>query len=170
MRILGIDPGSRVIGFGLLECSKSGSMIASQYKIMEAGVLRANLELPLVQRIGSIHQAMYDLTKQLKPNYCVIESAFMGVNAQSALKLGQARGALISAMSRCDVPIHEIAPTKVKKLMAGVGHGTKEQVSEGVQRLLKVTIPDVPSDVTDALAIALSFMLISGRSLRLRTK
>lgn len=167
MRILGIDPGTRLIGFGLLECSRQGSVLARDYKIVDAGVLRANLSLSLVQRVGAIHHSMYELVTQVKPNFCVIESAFMGANAQSALKLGQARGALIAAVSRCNVPIHEIAPTKVKKLMAGDGHSSKESVSEGVQRLLKVKIGKVPSDVTDAIAIALSYILSSSEFVKL---
>ena len=157
LRILGIDPGTRLIGFGLLECARVISIQSKDYKVLDAGVLRTDPKSCPLSRVGAIHEAMYELAVELKPNLCVIESAFFGCNPQSALKLGQARGALMSAMSRCAVPVKEIAPTKVKKIITGHGHGNKEDISIALSRLLKFKKGRLPFDVTDALAIALSY-------------
>ena len=164
LRILGIDPGTRLIGFGLLECARVVSIQSKDYRVIDAGVLRTDPKSSTFSRVGAIHQAMYELAIELKPTLCVIESAFFGCNPQSALKLGQARGALMAAMSRCAVPVKEIAPTKVKKIITGHGHGDKEAISLALKRLLKFQKGRLPFDVTDALAIALSYG-ISGESL-----
>lgn len=140
------------------------SIQSKDYKVVDAGVLRTDPKSSTSSRLGAIHQAMYELAVELKPNLCVIESAFLGCNPQSALKLGQARGALIAAMSRCAIPVREIAPTKVKKIITGNGHGDKEEVSLALKHLLKFKKGRLPFDVTDALAIALSYG-ISGERL-----
>lgn len=164
MRILGIDPGTRLIGFGVLDCARIVSLQTKDYKVVDAGVLRTDPKSSSFSRIGAIHQAMYEIAIELKPDLCVIESAFFGCNPQSALKLGQARGALMAAMSRCAVPVKEIAPTKVKKIITGNGHGDKEAISLAITRLLQFKRGRLPLDVTDALAIALSYG-ISGENL-----
>ena len=159
MRILGIDPGTRVVGFGLVQCRKSQSINPRDYSILDAGVVKADVKLSQASRLGAIHQEIFKLAEHWQPQLCVIEGAFFGRNARSALMLGQARGALIAAMARVNVPVEEIAPTKVKMVMTGRGQSEKLEVAKAVERLLRFQLGLLPFDVSDALAIALSFCL-----------
>lgn len=159
MKILGIDPGTRIVGFGLLECRKRYSVSPRDYRVKDAGVLKADPKLKALQRISVLHQAVYDLLNETNPDICVIESAFLGANPQSALKLGQARGAIISAFGRKSLPVAEITPTEVKKYVTGSGCSEKKNVADALFRLLNFDKGRLPYDVTDALAIAFSYPL-----------
>lgn len=157
-RILGIDPGTRVLGYGLL-VQGAGSFSLSGLKIAEAGVLRASPKLDALNRLGEIHEAVVGLLAELKPDVCVLEKAFFGINAQSALKLGEARGVLIAALARSQCSIVELTPTVVKKTICGHGHAPKELVCASIEKLLKFNRGKLPYDVTDALALALTYGL-----------
>lgn len=158
-KILGIDPGSRVIGFALLGATKPNPLAPKDWVVLDAGVLRASPELTMIERLGEIHNALYDLTLELQPTMVAIEKAFHGVNSATAIKLGEARGALIAAVARLGLPISEITPAQVKRLIAGHGAASKDQVYMALQALMGFNKGRLPHDASDALAIALTASL-----------
>ena len=148
MIILGIDPGSRITGFGLIN-----SVGGRKIEYIASGCIRAGTgELP--ERLETIYKSVTELIQQYCPQEFAIEQVFMGKNADSALKLGQARGVAILAAQLASLPVHEYAPRTIKQAVVGTGSAGKEQVQQMVQRLLK--LPGLPqADAADALAIAL---------------
>jgi len=120
-------------------------------------VIKANLELSFGERIGLLHEALYDLVVEWKPDLVIMEDAFFGANARSALKLGMARGALLAAVSRTGLPVKEVSPTHVKKTVTGSGAADKEKISLALKALIGFERGNLPYDATDALAIALCY-------------
>jgi len=156
-RILGIDPGSRVCGFALVQAKKIHPIHIKDFDLEDLGVLKAETSLSFPERIGLLHERLYDLISELKPTHCVIEDSFCGNNPRSALKLGQARGALISAIQRHRLPIIELTPSHVKSMIAGRGGATKEEIARYLSLQFSKDFMKIPFDATDALAIALAF-------------
>ena len=147
MRILGIDPGLRVTGFGIVE--QTGQRLA----YVTSGCIRtADAQLP--ERIKTILDGLAEVMEQGHPDHVAIEKVFVNVNPQSTLLLGQARGAAICAAVGRSLPVAEYTALQVKQAVVGNGHAKKEQVQEMVCRLL--TLPGVPgTDAADALACAI---------------
>ncbi len=146
-RILGIDPGSRKAGFGIIDSSRYHANYVS------SGVIRVE-KLIGSQRLKVIFESITQIIEQYKPNLMSIEKVFVYKNPNSALKLGQARGVIICAAALHNLPIIEYTPTQIKSTVVGNGHATKEQVQFMVTKLLKLT--DTPQeDAADALASAL---------------
>lgn len=147
IRILGIDPGSRLTGYGLIDCEGN----ASRY--VASGCLQVNGDT-LPDKLGLIFRELSELVTEFRPQQFAIESVFMHRNADSALKLGQARGAAICAAVTSDLPVSEYAPREIKQAVVGKGGADKQQVQHMVRVLLNLTqIPQ--ADAADALAIAL---------------
>ena len=157
---MGVDPGSRVTGYAFLHCRGQRSLGAGGWEVLEAGVLRVDPGLPYIQRLGLLHEAMFDLLERHQPDVCVIEKAFCGSNASSALKLGEMRGAYMAACARAAVPVAEITPAEVKKTTTGNGRAEKQHVALAVRTLLGFDRGHLPHDVTDALAISLSHAIV----------
>lgn len=155
-RILGIDPGSRVCGFALIESVKSFPLHVGDFKLVDLGVLKARVELSFPERIGLLHERLFELIHELKPTQVAIEDSFCGVNPRSALKLGQARGALISAIHRHRLPLTELSPTHVKSMVAGRGGAAKLDLAKYLSFQFARDFSKVPLDATDAFAIALA--------------
>ena len=148
VRILGIDPGLRVTGFGVLE--RSGQNLA----YVTSGCIRTDQEADLPERIRTILEGLSQLIAELKPHQVAVEKVFVNVNPQSTLLLGQARGAAICAAVMGSLPVSEYTALQVKQSVVGSGHARKEQVQEMVRRLLR--LPGDPSpDAADALACAI---------------
>jgi crossover junction endodeoxyribonuclease RuvC len=148
IRILGIDPGLRVTGFGILE--KSGQKLA----YVTSGCIRTDQDADLPQRIRTILEGLSQLIAEIRPHQVAVEKVFVNVNPQSTLLLGQARGAAICAAVIGSLPVSEYTALQVKQAVVGNGHARKEQVQEMVRRLLK--LPGDPSpDAADALACAI---------------
>lgn len=160
-RVIGIDPGSQVTGFGIIEIPE-GIVNLKRIRIIAAGVLKTQAKIAHYDRSGYLHEAMFQLTEKYQPEWCAIEKAFVGMNVQSALRLGETRGALIAAVRRNRVQVAEITPTQVKKTITGQGHASKEQVATALKYLLGFDRGDLPHDASDALAIALSHALTLG--------
>lgn len=156
IRILGIDPGSENTGFALVVAKKKQPLHLRDFQVVDAGVCRANNKTSLVERIANLHEAMFQLIEEFNPQLCALEKAFVGANPQSALKLGQVRGAFICAAARCGVRISEVTPTSVKKMITGHGHADKESVAHAVKGIVGFDRGHLPADVSDAVAIALS--------------
>ena len=148
VRILGIDPGLRVTGFGVLE--KSGQKLA----YVTSGCIRTDQDADLPERIRTILEGLSQLISEMRPQQVAVEKVFVNVNPQSTLLLGQARGAAICAAVIGNLPVAEYTALQVKQAVVGNGHARKEQVQEMVRRLLK--LPGDPSpDAADALACAI---------------
>ncbi len=148
VRILGIDPGLRVTGFGVLEkCGQNLTYITS-------GCIRTDNEGELPQRIRTILEGLSQIIAEMKPQQVAVEKVFVNVNPQSTLLLGQARGAAICAAVLGALPVAEYTALQVKQSVVGNGHARKEQVQQMVRRLLG--LPGEPSaDAADALACAI---------------
>ena len=148
IRILGIDPGLRVTGFGVLEIS------GQKLTYITSGRIRTSDKGELPERIRTILEGLSQVIAELKPQQVAVEKVFVNVNPQSTLLLGQARGAAICAAVLSALPVSEYTALQVKQSVVGNGHARKEQVQEMVRRLLR--LPGDPSaDAADALACAI---------------
>ena len=147
MIIFGIDPGSRVTGYGLIDNQPD------RIEYVCSGHLQVQGD-SLPQRLGDIFNRLSDLIRQYQPQQMSIENVFMHRNADSALKLGQARGAAICAGHLAGLEVFEYAPREIKQAIVGQGAAHKDQVSHMVKRLLSLST-DLQADEADALAIAL---------------
>lgn len=157
--ILGLDPGSLRTGYAFIASAQDRPRSPRDFSIIDAGILRISANLQYQERIAKLHEAVHALILQHRPTVCVIEKAFCDKNVNSALKLGELRGAYICAAARAAVRVEEITPAEVKKTIAGNGRADKEQVSRAVRALTGFERGDLPHDVTDALAISLSYGL-----------
>ena len=147
MRILGVDPGLRITGFGLVE--KQGNRLG----YVTSGVIKSGAgELP--ERLGVIFASLREILNEHRPDCAAVEQVFVNVNPQSTLLLGQARGAAISALVAHRLPVAEYTALQIKQAVVGRGKAAKEQVQEMVKRLLG--LPAAPgADAADALACAI---------------
>ncbi len=147
MRLLGIDPGLRITGYGVID------MIGQQLTYVASGVVRTDTgELP--GRIKIIFEGVSEVLAQFRPDASAIEKVFVNVNPQSTLLLGQARGAVIAALTAAGQPVHEYTALQIKQAVVGNGHAEKEQVMHMVKRLLNLSAQP-GADSADALACAI---------------
>lgn len=149
MKILGVDPGSRVTGFGLIEAHKL------KFSYISSGCIRTKGEL--TERITTIFESIAQIVEKHNPEVVVIERAFMRPdrpNPDAAIKLGHARGAIISAVGSRGIVMVEYSPNQIKKALVGKGHAAKDQVSYMVQESLKLNKAP-QEDAADALAGAI---------------
>ena len=147
LRILGIDPGSRRTGFGIVDQDAQRSLYVA------SGCIRVSGER-LPERLKCIFDGIDEIVRRYRPDEVAVESVFMHRNAGSALKLGQARGAAICAVMQGSLPVSEYAPAEIKQAVVGRGRAEKEQVQHMVKALLNLANPP-PVDAADALAVAL---------------
>ena len=166
-RILGIDPGSRTTGYGVIE------MMGNEFRYIESGALRIRGE-SLPERLHAIFDSVSEVLDRCQPTDFAIENVFMHRNADSALKLGQARGAAICSVANRDIKVYEYTPAEIKQSVVGKGNAAKPQVQMMVRALLNLkTNPQ--ADEADALACAICHgnraggmerlgSLVSGRS------
>ncbi len=148
MRILGIDPGLRVTGFGVV--GREGQKLA----YVTSGCIRTRDGGDLAERIGTILEGLAEVIAATRPEQVAIEQVFVNVNAKSTLLLGQARGAALSAAVLARLPVAEYTAMQVKQAVVGTGHARKEQVQEMVRRLLHLS-GHPSTDAADALACAI---------------
>ena len=148
--LLGIDPGTNVMGYGLLRIK------AHKAEMMAMGVIDMRKTNDPYLRLGHIFKRVTAIIEQFLPDEMAIEAPFFGKNVQSMLKLGRSQGVAIAAAINRDIPIHEYAPMKIKMAITGQGHASKEQVAAMLQRLLHIPKEDMPRlmDATDALGVA----------------
>jgi crossover junction endodeoxyribonuclease RuvC len=147
MRVLGIDPGSRITGFGII------TLAGNQALYIASGCIRTENEA-IALRLKEIFTGLNAIIAEYQPHLVAIERVFMHRNADSALKLGQARGAALVAATHHNLPVYEYSPNEIKQAIVGRGHADKAQIQHMVRVLLKLpTSP--PADAADALAAAL---------------
>ena len=149
MRILGIDPGIAIVGFGLIE-SNRGSVRMLQY-----GAVTTEAGLPLATRLVQIENDMTALIAQLKPDEIAVEELFFSKNITTGIAVAHGRGVILCTAEQLGVPIFEYTPMQVKQAVAGYGLADKKQVMDMTRRLLKLKAVPRPDDAADALAIAL---------------
>jgi len=164
--ILGIDPGTLMMGFGIIKVS--GNIVA----LIEMDVLKLSAKKDAYERLRLIHNKVCELVKEHSPNELAIEAPFFGKNVQSMLKLGRAQGVAIAAAMHSGVPVTEYSPRKIKQSITGNGNSDKLQVMKMLQRI--VSFKDDPKylDATDALAVAVchhfqdsTFLKVSGKKI-----
>ncbi len=149
LRILGIDPGIAIVGFGLIE-SNRGSVRMLQY-----GAVTTEAGLPLATRLVQIENDMTALIAQLKPDEIAVEELFFSKNITTGIAVAHGRGVILCTAERLGVPIFEYTPMQVKQAVAGYGLADKKQVMDMTKRLLKLKAVPKPDDAADALAIAI---------------
>ena len=149
MRILGIDPGVAIVGFGLIE-SERGSVRMLQY-----GAVTTPAGLPLATRLVQIENDMTELIRQLKPDEIAIEELFFSKNITTGIAVAHGRGVILCTAERLGVPIYEYTPMQVKQAVVGYGLAEKRQVMDMTRRLLHLKTVPKPDDAADALAIAI---------------
>jgi crossover junction endodeoxyribonuclease RuvC len=149
--VLGIDPGSRKAGWGVIEVGRRGAVP------LDWGIIRLTTSSPIMERLVELHDALMAVITQHRPAQAAVEGMFQGgrmQNVQSVLKLGHARGVVLLAIGQAGLPLAEYAPAEVKKAITGRGRAEKWQMQEMVKSLL--SLPELPGeDAADALAIAL---------------
>ena len=146
--ILGIDPGTNIMGFGLIKCIKS------DIKLLQYGIISLSKESNHEMKLKKIFTRVTELIGDYKPDEIAIESPFFGKNVQSMLKLGRAQGVAMAAGLQKNIPIFEYAPKKIKKSITGNGNASKEQVAKMLQTLLLIKKLPKNLDSTDGLAAA----------------
>ncbi len=157
--ILGIDPGTNVMGYGVIRVT------GNKAELVVMGVIDMRRESDPYLRLGRIFERVTGIIDEFLPDEMAIEAPFFGKNVQSMLKLGRAQGVAIAAAIHHDVPIHEYAPLKIKMAITGNGSASKEQVAGMLQRLLKIDETDMPKfmDATDAVGAAYCHFMQLGK-------
>ena len=152
VRVLGIDPGSRTTGFGIID------LVGREYQYVASGCIRTIPNDELAGRIGVIVQHIDEIIETYRPNQAAIEQVFVNVNPKATLMLGQARGAAIAALVLRGLPVHEYTALQVKQAVVGQGKAAKEQVQHMVVNMLKLSRTP-QADAADGLAVALTHAL-----------
>ena len=155
MRILGIDPGSAVTGFGLVEhVGRGGSGAGDEILHRAHGTLRSPVGLGAAGRLAALYAALVEVISCHEPDAAVVERVFVAANPRSALVLGQARGVALAAVAARGIPVWEYSPSEIKRAVVGTGSASKAQVQAMAKRLLSLErLP--PPDAADALAAAI---------------
>lgn len=148
LRILGLDPGLRNTGWGLIEVD------GNRLRVIADGAVHSDARLSLAERLAQIHQQVRDVVTEWSPDEAAVEETFVNKNPASTLKLGQARGVVLLAPALAGIPVAEYQPTLVKKAVVGTGTANKEQVAMMVRTLLPGCLV-ATADASDALAVAI---------------
>jgi crossover junction endodeoxyribonuclease RuvC len=151
MLTLGIDPGTAIVGYGLVRELDDGSLQAVEY-----GVIRTPAKLPMPGRLNIIFDSLTDIVKQFQPDRCAVEELFFAKNVTTAITVAQARGCILLALHRADLQINEYKPNQVKQTVTGYGGADKSQMQEMVRLLLNLETVPQPDDAADALAIGIT--------------
>lgn len=149
MRVLGIDPGTVTMGYGLIEGEDE------ELNVLDYGVITASKRLSLIDRLHELYVGLLELVTSCQPDEIAIEEPFVARNARSALAMGQAQALAILAARINSIPIHAYAPSRVKQAVADYGSSKKDQIQEMVR--IQLGLPQIPqpSDSADALAVAI---------------
>ena len=149
MRILGIDPGYAIVGFGILEADRG------QARLVRCGAINTPAGVPMPRRLLQIQQDMEILIADFQPDAMAIEELFFNTNVTTGIGVAQARGVILAAAAKLGVEIFEYTPSQVKQAVVGYGKAEKHQVMDMTKRILKLPAVPKPDDAADAVAIAL---------------
>jgi crossover junction endodeoxyribonuclease RuvC len=154
IRVLGIDPGTAVTGYGVVEPANG-----RPGRLVECGVIRTNARDKMWNRLDSLFAGVTELIERHRPDALAVESIFYGKNVRTTVVLGQARGVILLAGARAGLEIREFPPAQVKQSIVGTGGAAKGQVGYMVQRLLRLASPPAPGDAADGVAVALTYLI-----------
>jgi len=158
VRVLGVDPGSYVWGYGVVETGNGAPRFG---QLVECGVMTFNKRSPLPQRLAELHDGITSLIEKHRPTVLALESAFYHKNVRTTLVLGHARGVVLLAAQQAGLEIAEYAPATVKKTVIGMGGAQKGQVAAMVARILRLKQAPRPDDAADGVAVALTHIIRS---------
>ena len=158
MKVLGVDPGSIVVGYGVVETGADHFA-----RLVECGVLRTEKGTSLPRRLRTIHDGLSELIARHQPDCLAVEDIFYGKNPRSSAVLGHARGVILLNAELANLPVAEYSPATIKKTVVGRGAALKPQVGYMVAQLLRLADPPTPADAADGVAVALTHLL-RGRS------
>ena len=148
MKILGIDPGIAIVGFGIIEYD------GVNFKVIDYGAVTSPAHTPVPARLKMVYDDMCYIIEKYKPDQVAIEELFFNNNAKTAITVGQARGVLVLAAENNKIPVYEYTPLQVKQAVVGYGRAQKAQVQQMVKSILHLHEVPKPDDTADALAIA----------------
>lgn len=149
MKILGIDPGTATIGFGLIEFKNN------RYRLLEAGVITTPSNLNLAQRLSLINDELSEIVKQSKPDVTSVEKLFFAQNVKTAISVAHARGVILLTIDQLGLPVYEYTPLQIKQSVTGYGRADKKQVQAMVSQILNLKKPITQDDCADAVATAI---------------
>jgi crossover junction endodeoxyribonuclease RuvC len=150
MLVIGIDPGTAITGYGLVEDTSDGGLLVRDY-----GVIVTPANTPLPERLLEIHHRLHEILLLHRPTSGAVEKLFFQKNVRTALAVGQARGVAVMTLAACQMPVYEYTPLEVKQAVAGYGGADKKQVQQMVRALLGLQDIPKPDDAADALAVAI---------------
>lgn len=160
MKVLGIDPGTATVGFGVVErAGASGRPV----RLVECGVFRTRAGDALTRRLTVIHEGLVELLERHRPDVLAVEDIFYAANVRTTVVLGHARGVILLAGAQAGVAIAEYSPALVKKTVVGRGGALKPQVGYMVAKILQLQAPPTPADAADAVAVALTHLFLGIR-------
>jgi crossover junction endodeoxyribonuclease RuvC len=163
MRVLGVDPGTATLGYGVVEAEPRGAA-----RLVECGIIRTRASDPFPARLKIIHDGIRELIERHRPDCVAVEDAFYAKNVRTTIALSQARGVILLAAEQAAVEIAEYEPRLVKKAVVGTGAALKPQVAYMVAQILRLRTPPSPADAADGVAVALTHVLrmASGSAVR----
>jgi crossover junction endodeoxyribonuclease RuvC len=158
MKVLGIDPGTAVLGYGVVE-----SVVGAQGRLVECGVVVTKPRDRLPARLRVLHVAVSELLVRHRPDVMAVEEAFYGKNVRTTMVLSHARGVILLAAEEAGVAVAEYSPAMIKKTVVGRGAALKSQVGFMVAQLLRLKAAPTPDDAADGVAVALTHLLVANR-------
>lgn len=150
MRIIGIDPGTGILGFGIIDVDKQGKI-----KLVDAGVIRTPVKQADSERLVTIYDELHELIEATKPNVMSVEKLFFAKNVTTAMSVSQARGVVLLCGQQHKLDLYEYTPMQIKLALTGYGKADKKQMQEMVRVLLNLKETPQPDDAADALAAAI---------------
>lgn len=157
MLSLGIDPGTAIVGYGLVRQQQDSSLQAVAY-----GVIRTTPDRPMPERLAAIYTELAQIIAQHRPDTAGVEELYFARNVTTAITVAQGRGVILLALQQASIPIHEYQPMMVKQSIAGYGGADKTQMQEMTRLLLNLATIPKPDDAADALAIAITNLQVGG--------
>jgi len=157
LRVLGVDPGTAVTGYGVVDSAAAG-----YGRLVECGVVRTRAVDPLPMRLQHIYDGLSEVLERLAPDVMAVEGIFYATNVRTTVVLGHARGVVLLVGAQHGLPVMEYSPAQIKKAVVGRGAAIKPQVGYMVARLLKLKSAPTPADAADGVAVALTHLLMGG--------
>ena len=164
MRVLGIDPGYAIVGWGVVEYT------SNRFAPIGYGAVITEKDTPFEQRLVEIYESVFDICKRYQPEALSIEKLYYQHNQTTVIGVAEARGVILLAAAQCGVPIYEYTPMQVKQAITGYGKAVKKQVQEMTRVLLHLSAVPKPDDTADALAMAITFCHTNGNQLNRYTR
>lgn len=149
MRVIGIDPGTAIMGYGIVD------VVGNSLKLVTYGCIRTESKQEMAERLSDIYEELTSLTKQHRPDVMAVEELFFNRNVTTALTVGQARGVILLAGVQSGMKVYEYTPLQVKQAVCGYGRADKQQVQSMVQMFLNIKEKVKPDDAADALAVSI---------------